>query len=407
MAVLDLGINYGASYSLTFATDVIVNRSGFEQRRSLYSQPLLRVSIGNRRVTKTMLDYLLAFYQAAQGRLNEFEIRDWSDFRCDGGTLGPVIDGRQSVIKTYTLGGVSVSRLLTCVIEDTITEGDGGVSCEFNVPVRFDQDDLPISFDAYTPVGDNLFTLQELTCTEVRKHHPDFPLEPPPDFVDADLGIGKDYGTMGGPTFHTSIVRLPSGWDNRQPNYSSSRWQIGDRVLTYAELSVFIAMFRLCRGRLGTFNFYDWQTESDTTVRFDEDSISFQFEAYGRNQYGPGIDESLFRLNGLAIKGNPPSEGGGGNCETEFVRLQGSLQYIASTDGGVTPTNTFSNNFDVIVRCPVEPTITGNATLAIAYRTGGPDNLILAERSQVGFPGAPAFYNQFFNWTITPVIDDD
>lgn len=316
MVLLDLGINYGASYSLNFATDIISNRAGVEQRRALYQQPLLKVAIGNRMVNKSELDYLLAFFEAAQGRLNEFEIRDWTDYQVTDGTLGPVIEGRQSVIKTYTLGGETIERLLTAVVEETIIDDGGSISCEFNVPVRFDQDAFPLSFEAYSPDGERLFDLQELTCTEVRKVWPEAPLQVPPASIDADLGIGKDYGTTGGQAYSTSIMALPSGWDDRQSNYSGSigQWNIGSKIVKVAEMTRLITMFRLCRGQLVPFNFYDWQTETWQTVRFNTDSLGLQFEAHDENYYGENIGdrESLFAINGLPVR----ATAGGFVCTT-------------------------------------------------------------------------------------------
>jgi hypothetical protein len=315
MAILDLGINYGASYSLNFATDIISNRAGVEQRRALYQQPLLKVAIGNRMVNKEELDYLLAFFEAAQGRLNEFEIRDWTDYQVTDGTLGPVIEGRQSVIKTYSLGGETIQRLLTAVVEETIVDDGGAISCEFNVPVRFDQDAFPLSFEAYSPDGERLFNLQELTCTEVRKVWPEAPLQVPPASIDADLGIGKDYGTTGGLNYSTAIMALPSGWDDRQSNYSGSKsqWNIGAKVVNVAEMTRMITMFRLCRGQLVPFNFYDWQTETWQLVRFNTDSLGLQFEAHDENYYGENIGdrESLFALNSLSVKSTGGDPGGG------------------------------------------------------------------------------------------------
>jgi hypothetical protein len=326
MAILDLGINYGASYSLTFATDIISNRAGVEQRRALYQQPLLKVAIGNRMVNKSELDYLLAFFEAAQGRLNEFEIRDWTDYQVTDGTLGPVIEGRQSVIKTYTLGGETLERLLTAVVEESIVDIDGVISCEFNVPVRFDQDAFPLSFEAYSPDGERLFNLQELTCTEVRKVWPEAPLQVPPASIDADLGIGKDYGTTGGQAYSTSIMALPSGWDDRQSNYSGSigQWNIGSKIVNVAEMTRLITMFRLCRGQLVPFNFYDWQTETWQTVRFNTDSLGLQFEAHQENYYGENIGdrESLFALNSLPVKSTSPT-GGASNEHIESFAFIG------------------------------------------------------------------------------------
>ncbi|MBD2653679.1 DUF2460 domain-containing protein [Synechocystis sp. FACHB-383] len=343
MALLDLGINYGASYSLNFSTDIISNREGIEQRRALYQQPLLKVAIGNRMVNKGELDYLLAFFEAAQGRLNEFEIRDWTDYQVTDGSLGPVIEGRQSVIKTYSLGGESIQRLLTAVVEETIVDDGGVISCEFNVPVRFDQDAFPLTFEAYSPDGERLFSIQELSCTEIRKAWPDAPLQLPPASIDADLGIGKDYGTTGGQAYSTSIMALPSGWDDRQANYSGSKsqWNIGAKLVNVAEMTRMITMFRLCRGQLVPFNFYDWQTESTKLVRFDSDSLGLQFEAHDENYYGENIGdrESLFALNGLPVKVTCPVQPTTGVCTPQTLTYSAtakdfSLASVENLDQG-------------------------------------------------------------------------
>jgi uncharacterized protein (TIGR02217 family) len=330
MAFLDNSITtYGASFSINYLTDIIANQRGDEQRRAVFSQPVVKANVGTR-LNQAECDYIRTFFDAAQGQKNEFEFLDWTDYQVRDAGLGTGNGTSQQwqLVKYYTVDTVTVTRpiyrpiegSLQVYVDDVLQEsgwscdyttgiltttlsGNITVSFDFGIPARFEQDNLQIEFDAYSAT-DKIFILQDLRISEVRKHPLNPILQSPPSYVNGNLGLGKDFGTLGGNAWNTLVSTLPSGWDNRQLNYIANHpaWNIGDRRLKLSELQQFIALFRCCRGRLIPFEFWDWQSEQNYTVRFDNDTISFQLDAYARDFYATGDHEAFFNLNGVSVR---------------------------------------------------------------------------------------------------------
>lgn len=327
---LNLGINYGAVFGPRFNTAILTQSDGQEQRRALWSQPLLVAQLGEKRVTQSELDTLIAFHNETKGSFKGFRLRDWSDYKAVNQAIGTGDGSVQSwqMVKTYSLSSATVTRPITkpilsgCTVAvdgtpvdpwpggtptggagwslDTTagilyTQVTGAITAtfEFDVPVRFEQDKIDFTFDAR-----GLFTLAQLTCTEIRDEPTLYPdLDTLPGSLAETIQLGYDLGTLGGPSFSTGIKANAAEFELRKSYWASSRgsWDIGDRPINKTELDYLIRLFRVCRGMAVPFNFYDWQTQTTKTVRFAEDRISFRFDAYDGN-------EVIFNLGGVAIK---------------------------------------------------------------------------------------------------------
>ena len=72
-------------------------------------------------------------------------------------------------------------------------------------------------------------------------------------------------GTSGGPSFNTTVVTTQSGKEYRMQNWRFSRgsWQIGNRLLTPAELQITQAFFQARAGKARGFRFKDWGDYKD------------------------------------------------------------------------------------------------------------------------------------------------
>lgn len=80
-------------------------------------------------------------------------------------------------------------------------------------------------------------------------------------FVETRINNGEIvYETVGGPEYSTEIAMTRSGYEARNINwiYSRGRWQLGERVLTKAELAAITRFFHAMRGRAYGFRFKDW-----------------------------------------------------------------------------------------------------------------------------------------------------
>jgi hypothetical protein len=210
---------------------------------------------------------------------------------------------------TLYLNGVATATgwtldTTTGVLTTTLT-GAIAVDFEFDVPVRFAEDQIKFTFNAADPFDATrrIFTLDALTCTEIRIEPTIYPAIEPLPLSMPLFDLGYDYGTNGGPQFDTGIASTASEFESRIPYLDSPKgsWNIGDRTLDRAQVDYFLAFYRLCRGMAVPFSFKDWQDETVKSTRFAEDRISLQF-----NAYRPHDQQVIFYLGGLAIAELPP-----------------------------------------------------------------------------------------------------
>lgn len=324
---LELGLNFGATYGPRFSTAIATQSDGQEQRRAMWSQPLIVANLAGRAVDKIELDYLLDFHASVKGSAYGFRLRDWSDYKSGLTAIGTGNGTTQTwqLVKRYTVGSYTVTRPITKPVANSLTlylngvatatgwslntttgvltttlTGAIAVDFEFDVPVRFAEDQIKFTFNAADPFDATrrIFTLDALTCTEIRLEPTIYPaIEPLPTSMPL-FNLGYDYGTNGGPQFDTGIASTASEFEARIPYLDTPKgsWNIGDRTLDRAQVDYFLAFYRLCRGMAVPFSFKDWQTETIKTARFAEDRISLQF-----NAYRPHDQQVIFYLGGLAI----------------------------------------------------------------------------------------------------------
>lgn len=172
-------ISYGISGGPYFDTEIVETHSGTEYRnvRTPYGRNKYNVVSGVK--TKEQLDKVISFFRAARGRAMGFRFKDWLDFEahnqfiCYG-------DGKRTkfqLIKMYSEGSVFESRKITKPVPGTDTVLINGkrtrlyrinydtgeitfakapkrgaeihASFEFDVPVRFNTDQISASIENY------------------------------------------------------------------------------------------------------------------------------------------------------------------------------------------------------------------------------------------------------------------
>ena len=112
---LSLGLNYGATFGPRFNTAILTQSDGQEQRRALWSQPLIVAQIGDRRVKESKLLDLIAFHNVVKGAFDGFRLRDWSDYKATWQYVGTGNGTLQSwqLVKRYNISTAIVTRPIT------------------------------------------------------------------------------------------------------------------------------------------------------------------------------------------------------------------------------------------------------------------------------------------------------
>jgi uncharacterized protein (TIGR02217 family) len=191
-------ISYGSKGGPGFSTTVFTADSGAEQRNINWQDARARYDVSHGIRDKTDMDTILAFFYNMKGRAIGFRYKDWADYQLVSGEIGPGdgVDATWQIVKKYTVGSETYTRELKKIVANTVTvivEGvtkvettdytldyntgiitfGGGdipaladnivVSCEFDVPVRFDTDEMEITQEAW-----NLETWDSIQLVELK-----------------------------------------------------------------------------------------------------------------------------------------------------------------------------------------------------------------------------------------------
>ena len=180
---LPVYVERGARGGGRFKTQIVSLSSGYEKRNRQWSKARMRWDIGYGIQDQDDYEDIIEFFYARQGMYQGFRFKDWTDFRV-GTTSNPQTIGTGDnsetsfkAIKTYASGtstysrrlfklvSGSISMYLDSVLQDpadysvdvdtgTITflaapakSVDVGIVAEFDVPVRFDTDELDLEVD--------------------------------------------------------------------------------------------------------------------------------------------------------------------------------------------------------------------------------------------------------------------
>ncbi|MBI5427257.1 MAG: DUF2460 domain-containing protein [Nitrospinae bacterium] len=175
-------ISYGSAGGPAFNTQIVAVKSGAETRNVNWPSPVHKYNVAFGIRKQSDLEAVLKMHHVCQGRAIGFRYKDWLDYKsCDAGAAVTPVDqsigmGNASatafqLVKNYTFGGYQVSRKIKKPVSGTVkvalndieqlsgwsvstTTGivaftsppGSGVSIktgyEFDVPVRFDIDDL-------------------------------------------------------------------------------------------------------------------------------------------------------------------------------------------------------------------------------------------------------------------------
>jgi uncharacterized protein (TIGR02217 family) len=188
-------ISYGSSGGPEYATNILNTTNGCEIRQiKLYNSKMkFNISTGIR--NKQQVEQLISFFRCCKGRYTAFRFKDWTDFKGQSEAVKIINNNNLQLIKTYKLhDNTTEERIITKPVKNTvfiyidkekideaqleidytkgriilpphikITENTRiTADFEFDVPVRFDIDYLPITIENY-----NFYSLTPIQLIEV------------------------------------------------------------------------------------------------------------------------------------------------------------------------------------------------------------------------------------------------
>lgn len=173
---LPVDIELGAVGGPSFFTTVLELFSGYEQRNINWTKARGRWDIGYGIREEADMDSVRDFFYARRGRAHGFRFKDWTDYELDTQQIGTG-DGTETefqIYKRYSDGGYYYDRDIKKPVSGTVevylngalqasgysVDTTTGVitfdtapsigdvvsaACDFDVPVRFDIDQLPVT----------------------------------------------------------------------------------------------------------------------------------------------------------------------------------------------------------------------------------------------------------------------
>ena len=177
---LDVNVEKNALGGPKFQTTVLTGYSGIEQRNIDWTRRRGEYLVGYGIQSKTDFSSIVAMFHACRGRAYAFRFKDWSDFESGGYQTIGTGDGAETVfqlVKVYTNGVRSYTRTIQLPVSGTVSVKVNGSTVspadytvsytagtitfdtaptlghaitaqfEFDIPVRFDIDYLPVNME--------------------------------------------------------------------------------------------------------------------------------------------------------------------------------------------------------------------------------------------------------------------
>lgn len=205
--------NYASRIMPRWSTDVIEFGNGTESRNANWTLPLLRYDMAYKVKDNASAKVIYDFFMAMRGKFNGFRLKDLHDFTsaADGKSapqaadvligVGDGVETQFQLVKLYTEGTLTTTRTINKLVADTeILEVNGAAQTdptnytvndntglvtfavappnthqvtaafEFDVPARFDTDDMPgLSYALYGAAAANdIVNFENIQLVEIR-----------------------------------------------------------------------------------------------------------------------------------------------------------------------------------------------------------------------------------------------
>ncbi len=165
----------GATGGPGFSTNVVTLGSGAERRNIQWADARGEWNISTGIRTRAEMQAVIAHFYIVKGRGYSFRFRDWNDYQATDQAMVEVTPAVWQLVKRYNVGGYEHVRTITKPVQGTVAIKVGGVpvvpssvdyltglvtfgsapgsaptaSFEFDTPVRFDTDKLPVQANAW------------------------------------------------------------------------------------------------------------------------------------------------------------------------------------------------------------------------------------------------------------------
>lgn len=165
----------GATGGPSFSTSIVTLAGGAEQRNSLWANSRGKWNISTGIRTRAQMIEVIAFFHVVKGRAYSFRFKDWNDYDAIDQAMVEISATVWQLVKRYNIAGFEHVRTITKPVVGTVVVKIGGspvaphdinyqtgrvtfgtapgsaptASFEFDVPVRFDTDHLPVEANAW------------------------------------------------------------------------------------------------------------------------------------------------------------------------------------------------------------------------------------------------------------------
>lgn len=165
----------GATGGPGFSTSIVTLGSGAEQRNILWANSRGKWNISTGIRSREEMLAVIAHFHVVKGRGYSFRFKDWNDYDAADTTMVEVSPTVWQLVKRYNVGGYEHIRTITKPVLGTVAIKIGGspvtpssidyqtgqltfgsapgtaptATFQFDVPVRFDTDSLPVQANAW------------------------------------------------------------------------------------------------------------------------------------------------------------------------------------------------------------------------------------------------------------------
>ena len=181
-------VGRGATGGPGFSTQIVTLASGAEQRNVNWSQARGRWNISTGIRSRADMAVVIAHFHVVRGRAYSFRFKDWNDYDAVDQPMAQISPVVWQIVKRYSRLGFEHVRTITKPVAGTVAVKIAGssvvpaaidaltgrvtfasapssvptASFQFDVPVRFDTDSLPVQADAWDLQSVNNIDLVEV-----------------------------------------------------------------------------------------------------------------------------------------------------------------------------------------------------------------------------------------------------
>ncbi|MCA3561822.1 MAG: DUF2460 domain-containing protein [Aestuariivirga sp.] len=168
-------VGRGATGGPGFSTQIVTLASGAEQRNINWSQGRGRWNISTGIRSRADMAAVIAHFHVVKGRAYSFRFKDWNDYDAADQAMVQIAPTVWQIVKRYSRAGYEHVRTITKPVAGSVTVKIAGnavtpaaidtltgritfasapgsapaASAQFDVPVRFDTDSLPVQANAW------------------------------------------------------------------------------------------------------------------------------------------------------------------------------------------------------------------------------------------------------------------